>query len=235
VDQTASEVLASQQSQRTAVHTITTPFILNVSVNCYLVRSGEDFVLMDTGRTSKRDFIESELVKAGCKPGNLNLIALTHGDFDHCGNAAYFRARFASKIALHHADSGMVERGDMFWNRRQPNVLVKALVGLLFSLGEANRFKPDFYMKEGDELSQYGFDAQVIELPGHSKGSVGFMTGAGDLFCGDLLANTGKPAVWTVVDDRAAMQASVEKLNPFDIHTVYPGHGKPFPMQSLHQ
>ncbi|RLI67201.1 hypothetical protein DRO91_10540, partial [Candidatus Heimdallarchaeota archaeon] len=31
--------------------------------------------------------LERELEKAGCKPGDLKLVVLTHGDFDHTGNA----------------------------------------------------------------------------------------------------------------------------------------------------
>jgi glyoxylase-like metal-dependent hydrolase (beta-lactamase superfamily II) len=33
------------------------------------------------------------------------------------------------------------------------------------------------------------------------------------------------------MDDLAAAKASVEKLRGLEIHTVYPGHGKPFPME----
>ena len=69
------------------IKTITTPFILNVSINCYLVKTDNRFILIDTGRAKKRNIIEKELEKAGCYPGNLRLILLTHGDFDHCARA----------------------------------------------------------------------------------------------------------------------------------------------------
>lgn len=210
-------------------YTITTPFFLRTSVNCYLVRNGSRFVLIDTAKSGKRAVIEKELERLGCKPGNLKLIVLTHGDFDHCGNAAYLGQKFGAKITMHEADSGIVERGDMFWNRKTPNFLVRSLMGLLFRLGKKDRFKPDFYIKEGDNLSEYGLDAEVIELPGHSKGSVGLITEEGDLFCGDLLANVGKPDVWSIIDDPEAANASVEKVRDRQMNTVYPGHGQPFP------
>ena len=44
------------------INTLTTPFVFNVSVNCYLVRTGDGFVLIDTGRTNKRGAIEKELL-----------------------------------------------------------------------------------------------------------------------------------------------------------------------------
>ena len=99
------------------------------------------------------------------------------------------------------------------------------------ALRSSDRFKPDFCIADGDDLSEYGFDAQVLHIPGHSKGSIGLLTTAGDLFCGDLLANTDKPDLWSIIDDSAAANASVEKLKSLEINTVYPGHGKPFPME----
>jgi hydroxyacylglutathione hydrolase len=226
--------IKKQEDQMTLeIKTIATPFVLNVSVNCYLVRTGDGYTLIDTGRTNKRGTIEKELISAGCRPGNLELIVLTHGDFDHCGNAAYLRKNFGAKIAMHDADSGMVERGDMVWNRKPPHILIRTVFGLLFRLSKSDRFKPDLYLEDGDDLSEYGFGAQVLHIPGHSKGSIGILTTNGDLFGGDLLANVDKPGLWSIIDDSAAANASVEKLKKLDIKTVYPGHGKPFPMEQF--
>ena len=46
----------------------------------------------------------------------LRLIVLTHGDYDHAGNAAYLREKYGSKVAMHRDDSGRVERADWQWN-----------------------------------------------------------------------------------------------------------------------
>ena len=215
------------------ITTINMPFVLNVSVNCYLVRSGEGFMLVDTGRARQRARIEQRLAEAGCQPGDLKLIVLTHGDFDHSGNAAYLRKAFDAPVAIHPDDAGMVERGDMFWNRKPPNPIMRVLSGLIFRLPTADRFTPDLTLGAGDDLSAYGLDARVIALPGHSSGSIGLLTAEGDLFCGDLLANNGMPEVWTIVDDKAAMAASVDALKGFEVRTVYPGHGQPFAMAAF--
>ncbi|MDH5439196.1 MAG: MBL fold metallo-hydrolase [Candidatus Bathyarchaeota archaeon] len=212
------------------INTLTTPF-LNVSVNCYLVRTGDGFVLIDTGRTNKRGAIEKELESAGCQPGNLRLIVLTHGDFDHCGNAAYLREKFGAHIAMHRDDSGMVERGDMLWNRNKQNILFRVIFKLFIRLSKSDRFEPDLYIEEGYDFSGYGFDARVLDIPGHSKGSISILTASGDLFCGDLLANVDKPDIWSIIDDSVAAHDSVEKLRSLQINTVYPGHGQPFPME----
>jgi len=215
------------------IKTITTPFIFNATVNCYLVRVGNKFVLIDTGMNNKRDVIEKELENAGCQPGNLTLIVLTHGDFDHSGNAAYLRNKFGTQIAMHKDDSGMVERGNMLWNRNKKNILIRIMFKLFFRLSESDWFKPDLYINEEYDFSGHGFDAKVLAIPGHSKGSIGILTTSGDLFCGDLLVNTDKPAKNTIIDDLDELNASVEKLKRFQINTVYPGHGQPFQMESF--
>jgi hydroxyacylglutathione hydrolase len=198
------------------------------SVNCYLIEGEAGYILIDTGGSNKRAELEADLERAGCKPGNLNLIILTHGDFDHTGNAAYLREKFAAKLAMGLDDFGMLERGDMFWNRKKGNPVIRLVAPLLFRFSKRDRCTPDLRIEDGCGLSDYGFEAQVIHIPGHSTGSIGILTAAGDLFCGDLLENTQKPALGSLMDDNSAANASLQKLKGFEIHTVYPGHGKPF-------
>ena len=202
------------------------------SVNCYLVGTDSGYILIDTGASNKRGELARELESAGCKPDNLKLVILTHGDFDHTGNAAYL-GKFGAKIAMHKDDSGMAEHGDMFWNRKSGNSLIKMIAPILFGFGKLNRFKPDLFIEDGYALSEYGFDATVLAIPGHSKGSIGILTANGDLLCGDLFENTDKPVLNSIMDDLEAANASVEKLASLAVNTVYPGHGKSFPLEQF--
>ena len=216
------------------VKTITLSMPLRMgTVNCFLVRSAAGFVLVDTGTSNRRTELETQLARAGCQSGDLKLIVLTHGDFDHTGNAAYLRDRFGVKVAMHADDAGMVTRGDMFWNRSSGNVIMRRLAPILFGFSSTSRFEPDLYLEEGDELSEYGFDAQVLWIPGHSKGSIGLLTTRGELLCGDLLENTKAPATNSIMDQPAVCQASLAKLSGYQINMVYPGHGEPFPIGEL--
>ncbi len=206
------------------------------SMNCYLVATGAGYVLIDTGCSNRRAELVEELESAGCTPGRLDLVVLTHGDFDHAGNAAYLRERFGTKVAMHRDDSGMVELGDMFCNRQKASIFIRVMnpmLPALFGFGESERFQPDVFIEDGRNLSEYGLDAQVLHIPGHSPGSVGILTAGGDLFCGDLLNSTGKPALNSIIDDLAAANASVARLRSLGVNTVYPGHGRPFSMEEL--
>jgi hydroxyacylglutathione hydrolase len=218
--------------QEIRIITLPLPYRLG-SVNCYLVGTDTGYVLIDTGSSNSRRALEGELERAGCEPGLLKLIMLTHGDFDHTGNAAYLRDKFDTVIAMHEDDAGMAEFGDMFWSRESSNVLLRMIAPLLFRFPKSSRFAPDIRMEEGTHLSRYGFDAQVLSIPGHSKGSVGILTAGGALFCGDLLDNTDKPVLNGIMDDLAAAKASVERLKGLGVDTVYPGHGQPFAMETF--
>jgi hydroxyacylglutathione hydrolase len=218
--------------QDVQVITLVLPFRMG-SVNCYLLRTASGHILIDTGGSNARTALQSTLEAAGCTPGYLRLVILTHGDFDHIGNAAYIRSVFGALIGMHRDDAAMAERGDMFANRKKPNLLIRALIPLFTGFGPSERFKPDVLLQAGDGLSKYGLEAEVISLPGHSRGSAGILTTNGDLFCGDLLDNTKRPALNTLIDDRVAADASVARLAGLNIRTVYPGHGQPFQGREL--
>ena len=104
---------------------------------------------------------------------------------------------------------------------------------ILFKYGKSERFKPDIYVDDGFNFSEYGFDAKALHIPGHSKGSIGILTTDGDLICGDLLENTNQPHINTIIDDLETANVSIEKLRGLKVTTVYPGHGKPFQMELL--
>lgn len=198
--------------------------------NCYIIKTDIGTVLIDTGRGSKRRRLEKQLQSAGGEPGNLNLIILTHGDFDHTGNCAYLQEKYGAKIAMHNDDSGMVIYGDMFSNRTKGNFLLRRLVNVFFRI---RKFTPDIYLEEESDLSGYGLNARVLHLPGHSKGSIGILTTDGDLFCGDLFSNTKRPELNPIMDNLVEAHASAEKLKGYEIKRVLPGHGRPFSMASL--
>lgn len=200
-------------------------------VNCYLAKCTEGFVLIDTGLSTKRSALLQELEKVGCNPGTLKLVLITHGDSDHAGNGAYLKDTYGVKVGMHPMDAGMVERGDMSWNRKAKPDKMSLLLRLIGVLAEGvvrrhkfETFEPDIEVEEGFNLARYGFNARVVHIPGHSKGSIGVLTEDGNLYCGDFLYNM--PGM-NHVDDLDARNVSLAKLKKLDIRMVYPGHGKP--------
>ena len=200
-------------------------------VNGYLLKTGEDFLLVDTGFSWRRGALRDALQRAGCTRGKLKLVVITHSDFDHTGNCAWLRKKYGAAVAIHRAEALAVERGRMLLSRKnQPGPLPRTLI-FLMGLLVFRRFRPDLLVADGDDLSRYGLDARVVHVAGHSLGSIGVLTADGDFFCGDLLTTkNGRPVKGALVDDAKEMDASIERLKSMDIKTVYPGHGRPFTM-----
>lgn len=207
------------------------PEIIAISssiANAYLLKTGSGFVLIDTGFSLQRGKLRKALETVGCKPGDLKLVVITHADFDHTGNCAWLQKKYKAPIAIHRAESAVVERGRMLLSRKnRQGVFARAMVDVM-GLFIFRRFKPDIYIDEGNDLSRYGLDARVFHIPGHSMGSIGVLMTGGHFFCGDLLTNEKRPEKSTLVDDAVEMDASVERLKSLDIRTIYPGHGRPF-------
>jgi hydroxyacylglutathione hydrolase len=207
--------------------------IANGMVNCYLVKSGAGFCLIDTGVRFQRSALKKALNEAGCRPGDLKLVVITHADLDHTGNAAWLQERYRVPVAAHRDEIEAILTGRMIKNRKNPpGLFFRALVNF-FSFFIYHNFKPDITVADGEDLNPYGIDARIVHIPGHSRGSIGVLTGQGDFFCGDLLSGSRPPHKNSLVDDAAEMDASVEKLKSLNIRIVYPGHDRPFTMDEL--
>ncbi|MCL4368517.1 MAG: MBL fold metallo-hydrolase [Actinobacteria bacterium] len=204
------------------------------SVNCYLIKTDLGFVLVDTGTRRQRAKLAGGLRAQGCEPGSLKLILITHGDFDHIGNAAHVRRTFSAPIAMHEGDAPMSASGDMFLGRKRPNRLVRALLSLVARLPEEDRFAPDVLIDEGSDLTGFGLPgAEVLLLRGHSAGSIALLLVGGSVLCGDVLENRKAPRLASIMDDLPAAEASVGRLKTRKVTTVFPGHGKPFELADL--
>jgi len=205
-----------------------------MSVNSYLIKTGVGFVLVDTGTRKHRAALLEAIRAQGCGPGLLRLVVITHGDFDHIGNAAHLRAAFGAPIAMHGGDTEMAARGDMFAGRKPGNRLMRMVASVLFRLPGEDRFEPDLLLDEEADLSAYGLDgARVLLLSGHSAGSIALLLDDGSLISGDVLENRAEPRLGSIMDDVPAAEASLRRLGTLSVGTVYPGHGTPFEFGEL--
>jgi hydroxyacylglutathione hydrolase len=206
-------------------------------VNSYLLTAEHGFLLIDTGTPEKRSALDARLSAAGCRPGDLKLVLLTHGDYDHAGNAAFLREKYGAAVALHAGDVGRVETGD--WNlgmKPKPDkfALLFRIVSRFIKPGPFDVFAPDVLLEDGQSLRDYGLDATVLHLPGHTRGSTGVVTAAGDLFCGDLMDSMlGRPSLQFFIDDMTAATSSLSRVRPLATGMVYPGHGRPFKLDRV--
>ncbi|MGI5849164.1 MAG: MBL fold metallo-hydrolase [Christensenellales bacterium] len=139
-------------------------------------------------------------------------ILLTHGHFDHIGAVADLKRATAAKVCIHTRDINML--------RSQRDNLA-ALAGLRIPECEA-----DIVLWGGETINAADMDVYVLHTPGHSGGSVCYMTD-GTLFAGDTLFYMGcgrtdlpgsdpEEYFHTLTDILGAIKKD---------YTVYTGHG----------
>ena len=194
--------------------------------NCYLVTDGGQAILVDTASGQNLDQVMAE-----CDKYTLKLIVLTHVHFDHAENAAALSARYGVPVAIHRKDEELFDSFD-----KQP-LKSSGLVGCvvlgmsLKVLRNTTVARPDnlIYVEEGDDLNAYGFNAKVIELTGHTLGSIGLDVEGRHLLVGDALDNWIRPGTGHLFYDKEATRKSAEKIRALGDRTIYYGHGKPTP------
>jgi len=193
------------------------------NVNCYIVAENGNAILVDTGRKKYREKILKK-----CMDFHVNLIVLTHGHMDHCQNAAYLANTLHIPIAMSEKDSNLIPD-----NRRQ-SLSANTFLGKIvlaaslksFEKDSLEAFEPNIYLRAGDDLKAYGIDARVIELPGHTNGSIGLVI-EDKLFVGDALMNMFYPTTSMLYTDKQQMLSSAGRIGELGEKTIYFGHGGP--------
>lgn len=197
--------------------------IASGNVNCYIVADNDKAILIDTDR---KKYCEKILER--CKKFHVSLIVFTHGHMDHCQNAAYLAEALHIPIAINKNDM------DLIPDNRKQSLLAKTLLGKIvlsvslssFEMDSLEVFDPIIYLKNGDDLSEYGIAAKVVELPGHTKGSIGVEI-EDNLFVGDALMNMFYPTASMLYVDEQEMLLSAKYISELGEKTIYFGHGKP--------
>ena len=193
--------------------------------NCYLVSDGNNAILFDTSSGESID----EVIKA-CSRFKMKALILSHPHFDHAENAAAISERFGIPVAYHKADDEIFDSYDA-----QPLksyglvgcVVLRMSIKVLRKT-KVNRAKNALFIKEGDTLAEYGFpDISVVELPGHTKGSIGLLIQDNSILVGDALDNWIKPGMGHLYYDLEVLKKTVDKIRSFGDLTIYYGHGKP--------
>ena len=128
-------------------------------------------------------------------------ILLTHGHFDHGGDADRVRRLTGAPVYLHPAD------------RALPSWLTHGLTA-------------DRELADGDELDFDGLRFKVLHTPGHTPGSVCFLCGDA-LFAGDTLFAGSCGRTDLPGGSWKTLAASLRRLAELEgDYTVLPGHGE---------
>ena len=76
-------------------------------------------------------------------------------------------------------------------------------------------------------LSKYGINAKIVELPGHTNGSIGVDVEEKHLLVGDAMDNWVFPGMGHLYYNLEDIKKSYDKIKGLGPRTLYFGHGKP--------
>lgn len=200
--------------------------------NVYLLGSGEELTLIDTGMPGQAGAILSQLREVGFVPGDLRTIVLTHGHLDHVGSARALAARCGARILAHQDEVPYIEGARPMPATSALSRLMYRATALMFRLAAP---RVDAALLDAQMVHALG-GLQVCYNPGHTPGSISlYQPERGLLFCGDALFNrnplTGRRGLQlplaSVSADMAQARASARLLADLAIEMLLPGHGEP--------
>ena len=189
--------------------------------NCYLIEHDNEGILIDTGLTKGSD----EVLKA-CKDKQIKLIILTHGHMDHIQCAKTIAEKLGAPIAMHEKDMEMMDN-----NLSQPihgrKMMGKGLaffstLGARFS--KIEHFKVSEPVSGGKIIQECGMKLEIVELPGHTKGSIGIII-ENHFFVGDALMNMAGPEISLLYENWDDLVKSAGKISDAGDLMIHFGHG----------
>lgn len=178
-----------------------------LNTNCYIVYGGDKkAAVIDPG-------FSPEVIWRVLEENGLTLekILLTHAHFDHITAVEELRKNGA-QLYLHKDDEEMLYDSDLNCMRE-------------FTGRELHFQKAEHLLEDGDVIEIGGESLTVLHTPGHSKGSVCYLS-EDMMFSGDTLFRDGVGRTDLYGGSYGFLISSLERLKGLGKdYTVYPGHG----------
>lgn len=181
--------------------------------NCYIAINEDtnESIIIDPGSAFER--IKSAVESTGTKPV---AILLTHGHFDHAGEAASTAKEYGIKVYTHEATAAEL---------KNPSI---NLSGDMF--GDSKSYSADVFLKDDEEIDLAGLHVKCLFTPGHTPGGCCFYFPNEDIvFTGDTLFSGSVGRTDFPGGSMSQLVGSIKsKLMTLSDDTIcYPGHNEP--------
>jgi glyoxylase-like metal-dependent hydrolase (beta-lactamase superfamily II) len=196
----------------------------SIPVAVWLIRYGDDWILVDSGPPETADQLVSAIARATGGSGP-NRVLLTHAHQDHSGGLTAVRQAWNSAIMCHVYEVPFVT-GEIRYRDLEPQ-------GLAFWIGR-------FFLRQPSEGLPVARDLQrgeavdemaLIHLPGHTPGQIGFLHPHDRaMICGDAVMNLSdrlSHPLSIATHDPILARGSIFRLADMDFDHLLPSHGPP--------
>lgn len=192
--------------------------------NVYVIKGKDGDILIDTGFIGMKKRLKRYLDKF-----NIKLIILTHAHVDHAWNASYLKDRYNCEILMGKDDLINIDNSNV---KSKPSMnrykLWSSLMNKGMNLLKQNEFEPDILVDKDTEFDLYGLNFKIINLKGHTNGSIGILYN-NKLFAGDSLVNRKRNYVQIAYQNQNNESATntFKKIIDLNPEMIYIGHDKP--------
>jgi glyoxylase-like metal-dependent hydrolase (beta-lactamase superfamily II) len=233
---------------------------LKLSVtNCFLVRTNDKYILIDTGYEYDWDLFCKRLKAVDVGLSDISHIILTHHHDDHCGLLnKILKENNNIQIVMSDIAKDLLLKGenDLTHGGGYVNKRIKQLISLkriyieihlkkIIDKKSSLKFPPykvrdnDILVKEEINLEEIGINlnGKIIKTPGHTIDSISVLFDDGDCIVGDAAANmlqfAGTKYCVIFICNIDEYYKSWEKIILGNSQQIFPAHGKPFSVEKL--
>jgi glyoxylase-like metal-dependent hydrolase (beta-lactamase superfamily II) len=234
------------------------PIKLSVT-NCFLLRSGEKYVLIDTGYEEDWELFRAGLKNAGVNLSQITHIIMTHHHDDHCGLLHdILRENGSIRIVMSSLCKDLIAKGEndrthgggllnrrVAWLIRRKQFYLSVVLRKKVDKAKNLKFAPytvrdcDIFVNGDTRLRDIGIplDGKIIVTPGHTVDSISILFDDGDCLAGDAAASMLRFAdtknCVIFICDMDEYYKSWLKIIAAGAKRIYPAHGKPFSADRL--
>ena len=190
----------------------------------YVLRDEAGLSLIDGGFVGGLSSLERGLKFGGWENERILGVLVTHGHLDHILNVQKIAQASGAWIAASMEDESHYQGVPRYQGFSKLVGLAEAVGRTMFSF---QPFRVEKVLRDGEFIDIWQ-GLQVVSLPGHTKGHLGFYCAARRLlFCGDIFASFGKfshlpPSVFNV--SSAQNRASIQKALELEVTGILPDH-----------
>ncbi len=208
--------------------------VVKLAGTVWLAHDGQRGIIVDAARKRQLSALKSRIESLEFA---IPLLFLTHTHYDHAGCAEALQRYTGAKVIVGAAEADClrqgytpVPKGTHAFSR------VVSDAGHIIVPGQTEHYNPvtrDIIpVDTKKDLSEYGFDAQVLPLGAHTAGSIGLKIGE-HFFAGDTVFGVGGVLYPPFADCPDEIQTAWETILNTQAKYICPGHGRMITREQL--